>query len=120
MYFKSITVLACFAGLAMSPAMAASFKRIKSAEDFNSKVVGQKLTSEAGFFIIEASGKISGELNKHKAVGAWKWNQGFWCRTIKIGARDLGSNCQTIEVTQDQVKFTRDQGKGDETIFNLK
>lgn len=102
-------------------ASADSFKRIKTEQEFNSIVVGKKLSWGGGTAVVQANGKTTGKLNKQgKYSGNWKFTKGFYCRNLVISGKETGTNCQTVEVSGNQLRLTRDQGKGSETILSMK
>ena len=103
------------------PALADSFKRIKTAEEFNSLVVGKKITWDGGTAMLHANGKAEGKLKKQgKYTGNWAFSKGFYCRNLVIKKKETGTNCQTVEIDGNKMRLTRDQGKGKATVFSLK
>jgi hypothetical protein len=45
-------------------------------------------------------------------TGDWQWTDGYFCRTLFYGERDLGPNCQEVKVQGATVRFTSDKGQG--------
>ena len=115
--FSFVTLLAA----STIPAIAQNFKPIKTAEDFNTLVVGKTLTWGAGSAVIRANGKTDGRLNEQgKYTGNWAFTQGFYCRNLVIKNKETGTNCQTVEIDGNKLRMTRDQGKGRATTFSMK
>lgn len=103
------------------PAVADNFKRIKTAQEFNTEIVGKKLAWDGGTAVVYADGKTKGRLKKQgKYSGSWVFSKGFYCRNLVIDGKETGTNCQTVEVAGKKARFTRDQGKGRVTILSLK
>lgn len=102
------------------PALADNFKPIKTAEEFNALVVGKKINWDGGTAMIYASGKTDGKLKKQgKYSGNWAFSKGFYCRNLVIKKKETGTNCQTVEIDGNRMRLTRDQGKGQATVFSL-
>lgn len=100
------------AGAATS-VQAAGFKRIKTAADFKAKIVGKTLSVGKSTFIVQPDGSLTGSTPTGKVVGKWNWQQGFYCRALRIGKKNFPSDCQLVRFNGDEVVFVRQQGKGD-------
>lgn len=115
---KTFTIplaLACFC--LASPATA---ERILTEEDFRAKVVGKSMTSADGAtFKIHANGKLTGSVGSKKFRGVWNWQSGYFCRNGKMAGKEIGSDCQVVEVDGDTVTNIRNQGKGKKAVFTL-
>lgn len=104
-----------------APTLAENFKRIKKAEDFNALIVGKTIVWDGGSGVVHADGTTKGKLDKSgKYYGNWVWNGGYYCRNLIIKGKETGTNCQKIEVDGANARFTRDKGKGRETLAVLK
>ena len=44
--------------------------------------------------------------------GAWNWQNGYFCRNLYWGSREIGTNCQEVKISGDLVRFTSDLGEG--------
>ncbi|TMV10238.1 dihydrodipicolinate reductase [Ruegeria sediminis] len=109
---KLLVLLSLTAAVAGSAALA-EFKQVKKESQFQQQIVDRKLVGANGdWTIIKADGSQSGEFNGNKYVGSWKWSGKYWCRNGVIGGRELGTNCQLVEVDGNSVRFIRDKGKG--------
>lgn len=122
---KSITTLVAISVsvvlLGIGSAGAESFKHIRSDKDFRKYVVGKTLSSPSGKgnFRATSDGKISGKVPKGKIVGVWQWSGGFFCRNVRIGSNELGTQCQKVEISGGQLKLTREKGKGDSVVYKM-
>lgn len=113
--------LASLMALTTIPASADSFKRIKKAAEFNQKIVGKKLAFEHGTAVIHANGKTDGKLNKQgKYYGTWVFQKGYYCRNLVIAKKETGTDCQTVEISGNNARFTREKGKGRVTLLTIK
>lgn len=93
-------------------ASAQNFKRITTENEFRQLVVGKKGVSEAGWFIVHADGKTSGKIFNKKFAAAWVWNKKMYSRNAVLGKQQLGTDCQVVKISGDQVQFIREYGKG--------
>ena len=116
---KLFTASVLLAALSL-PALADSFKRIKSEDDFRAMVVGRTITFDGGSSIINADGSTTGKLNdRGDYYGAWQWSGGYYCRNLVIEGSETGTNCLKMEISGDTLRFTRDRGKGRVAIGTL-
>lgn len=114
-------VAALAAGVMVTQAAAGDFKRIKTEAEYREKIAGDKFVSGKDHVVIKENGKMSGKFGGKKLVGAWNWQQGYWCRTIRVGGKDLGSDCQVVMASDTQMYLIRKQGKGDKSqLFTRK
>ena len=114
----SIIALVTTSGL---PALADGFKQIKTAEKFNTLVVGKKITWDGGSAVDYANGKTDGKLKKQgKYYGNWAFSKGYYCRNLIVQNKETGTNCQKVEIDGNELRMTRDKGKGRATVFSLK
>lgn len=115
-----LTVLALLSAVLAAPAQADGFAKISDRGDFMSVVDGRDLKRFGISLNVTADGKISGSAFGRNVAGAWQWNNGYFCRDLFWGARDLGPNCQTVKVQNGTIRFIADQGRGDYADFALK
>ena len=85
---------------------------IKVKADFERIVVGRDLTLFAIRVIVSPDGQIKGRAYGTPVTGKWRWQDGFFCRDLYWGKRDLGPNCQEVKVHGNKVRFTSDRGSG--------
>lgn len=89
-----------------------SFQPIRDRDQFV-QIVSQGTLSRFGIKLtVEPDGRIDGRAFGAKVRGAWNWQDGFFCRDLYWGQRDLGANCQEVKVSGDTLRFTSDQGTG--------
>jgi hypothetical protein len=103
------------AALAIPSAVEAqNWQRITTAEQFQTNVVGREIvTTEGNRFTSHADGRVTGQWAGQPMVGAWQWHQGFWCRNVRVGNNpETGTDCQLIELSGNQIRSTREQGRG--------
>ena len=69
---------------------------------------------------VEKDGRITGKALTMTVSGEWIWKDGYFCRDLSWGSRDLGYNCQQVALEASTIRFTSDQGTGDFADFTLK
>ncbi len=115
-------LLAAAFSLAAPPAQA--FERVTEAQEFTQLIEGRALTRFGITLEVSAeeaaSGQITGRGFGYPVSGAWRWEQGFFCRDLDWGGSDLGFNCQAVLRDGATVRFVSDQGQGDHADFRLR
>ncbi len=113
------------AGLALMSAVPAhaDFVPINDRAAFLRVIEGREL--RMGVFQIALKitpdGQINGSALGWDVTGTWAWQDGFFCREIDWSGKPIPYNCQLVEVQEgDKIRFTVDQGAGDEATFNLR
>lgn len=105
----------------LAAASAAEFTRIKIETAYLEKIAGKTFVSGKDHYVAKANGKMKGKFGGKNFVGAWNRQKGRWCRTIRIGGKNLGSDCQVVMASDNQMYFIRKQGKGDRSpVFTRK
>jgi hypothetical protein len=112
-------LLAIFATLA-SPAMAEDYARVTDRGAFVSLVGGKSLTSLGVSLSVSPSGSISGRAFGSTVSGTWTWNDGYFCRTLKAGARVFPRNCQLVQQKTGRIRFIADKGTGDTADLRIR
>ena len=69
---------------------------------------------------IMEDGRIEGKAMGRDVVGDWEWQDGFFCRSMFWGERDIGYNCQEVSIEGKKIKFTSDRGTGANARFLIK
>ena len=69
---------------------------------------------------IMEDGRIEGKAMGRDVVGDWEWQDGFFCRSMFWGERDIGYNCQEVSIKNKKIKFTSDRGLGASAQFLIK
>lgn len=119
---KSAAVAAITAFVLATPAGADSYRTITDRNEFLS-IVGNRSLAIPVWGVdltVTPDGRIRGEGAGEKVSGAWRWSNGYFCRDLKWGDRDLGANCQQVAVRAGKVRFTSDRGAGRSASFRLR
>lgn len=103
--------LAFLSALAAQPAMA-DFARVEDRSQFLSLVDGRDLTRFGVSLQVTESGGITGRAFGRDVTGDWSWRDGFFCRDMAWGDREIGYNCQTVARDGATLRFTSDRGSG--------
>lgn len=65
-------------------------------------------------------GRITGNAFGRDVTGQWAWRDGYFCRNLFWGSREVGPNCQEVKVAGNMVRFTSDRGSGDFADLRLR
>jgi hypothetical protein len=114
-----VTIALFLAALA-TPAMADGYTRVADRGAFVSLVSGKNLTSLGVSLSVSPSGSISGRAFGSTVSGAWTWNNGFFCRTLKAGEKVFARNCQLVQQKPGRVRFIADKGAGDTADLRIR
>ncbi len=68
---------------------------------------------------VTADGLIGGSAVGSDVTGRWDWDNGYFCRTMAWGEREIPFNCQLVEVDGRKVRFTENQGQGRAATFRI-
>lgn len=109
---KAATLTAAIA-CGFAPASAVAFEKINSREDFIEAIEGKDLKIAGISVNVTPAGQIKGRAFGIKVRGEWQWRDGYFCRSLYWGRRDLGPNCQEVKVDGDTIRFTSDRGAGE-------
>jgi len=66
------------------------------------------------------NGVISGRAVGYDITGSWSWEDGFFCRDMDWSGYPIEYNCQLVEVDGDRIRFTVDQGAGDDAVLRIR
>ena len=99
---------------------AAAFEPVTSRDAFLSLVEGRTLGRTGIRLDVTPAGAIAGRAFGTRVSGAWAWRDGYFCRSLYFGSRDLGDNCQLVERSGDVLRFTLDRGAGDHADLRLR
>ncbi len=116
---RRLGVFAVALGLAAAPA-AAEFATITDEGEFTRLVAGKTLSHPLFKLQVSPEGAISGHGIRRDVRGEWRWRDGYFCRDLFWGERDLGYNCQEVGVNGSRIRFTADRGRGDSAVFRLR
>ena len=102
--------------------MEAAPTQITTEKQFREIIVGKRAEytkSSANWATSIADGRLIGEWNGRKMDGTWWWEEPFYCRTLSVGGKDQGKNCQTVVIEGNVVTWTRDKGEGAASSWHL-
>ncbi len=113
-----VTLIAVF-GL---PSAALAFERISERSAFVETVAGKDLKIPLyGLTInVEPNGAIAGKAMGFDITGSWAWDNGYFCRDMDWSGTPIEYNCQLVEVDGDRIRFTVDQGAGDDAVLRIR
>lgn len=91
---------------------ASTFKPVKDRDQFV-QIVSQGTLSRFGIKLnVKPDGEIDGRAFGRDVSGAWDWRDGYFCRDLFWGTREVGANCQEVKISGNTLRFTSDQGEG--------
>lgn len=101
---------------------AAEYRPVTDQSEFLALLAERNLTNRLYNLTIDVdpSGQINGNAMGWDITGSWAWQNGFFCREMAWGGDQIPYNCQLVEVSGDQMRFTVDQGAGDSASFRLR
>ena len=94
------------------PLAAQAFDKVTSRDQFLQIVSGKDLRLTGITVNVTPSGEIKGRAYGFGVQGEWQWQNGYFCRSLYWGKKDLGPNCQEVKVHGDTIRFTSDKGTG--------
>lgn len=100
--------------------MADGYARVSDRGAFVALVSGKSLTSLGVSLSVSPSGTISGRAFGSTVSGAWTWNEGYFCRTLKAGEKVFARNCQLVQQKAGRVRFIADKGAGDTADLRIR
>lgn len=113
MFRKYTLVLAVAAAAVFADVPAAlAFTKIDRAEEFVAAIGGKRLTRTGIQLTVSAGGEITGRAFGRPVSGDWTWRDGYFCRDLYWGNRELGYNCQMVQKDGTALRFTSDKGEG--------
>lgn len=113
--------LVCLIGLlGLAVAAMAEPSRIVDKAEFVKTVQGKTLSRPLIKLFVTEDGNITGSGASLPVSGSWKWQDGYFCRDMRWGKRDLGYNCQEVKADSKIIRFTSDRGAGDHADFKLR
>lgn len=103
------------------PAAAQAFERVSDRTVFINTVAGKDLRIAVyGLTLnVRENGTISGRAAGWDITGSWTWDNGYFCRDMDWSGYPIDYNCQLVEVRGDRIRFTVDQGSGDDAVFRI-
>ncbi|MDJ0824488.1 MAG: dihydrodipicolinate reductase [Rhodobacter sp.] len=116
---RALAVTVAAAGLAL-PVWAEGFETVLERGAFLRLVDGKTLTRLGIRLDVLATGAIRGRAFGRPVTGAWRWQDGYFCRDLSVGPQALGANCQVVMVRGDTLRFIADKGGGDQADLELR
>jgi hypothetical protein len=104
----------------MSSQVLASETIVTNRSDFENLVIDKKLERFLISLSITDDGKIKGSAAGREVIGDWDWIDGFFCRNLLWGMRELKYNCQEVTFDGRRLRFISDEGKGQSASFALR
>ena len=105
---------------ASGPAVAEQFRQVQDQSSFVGLVNGKHLTRFGIKLNVSSVGGIQGDAFGRPVTGAWRWEDGYFCRDLFWGQRDLGPNCQLVTVRGNTIRFYADRGQGQFADFRMR
>ncbi|WP_245749199.1 dihydrodipicolinate reductase [Jannaschia pohangensis] len=102
------------------PTQALAFEPITNRDAFVNLLSDRALTRTGITLDVTPDGMIRGRAFGVRVSGEWQWRDGYFCRTLFHGPRDLGANCQLVQVNGNTLRFTLDKGAGDYADLSLR
>lgn len=106
-----------------APAQADGFSAVTDKGRFLDLVAGRELRIGAYGLSLRVlpDGRIEGKAMGREVSGSWAWKDGYFCRQMQWGKREIPYNCQLVEASGTSVmRFTVDQGRGQSADFRLR
>ena len=104
----------------MASPIIASETTISERTDFENLVTDKKLERFLISLSVTGDGKIEGSAAGRNVSGDWNWIDGYFCRTLMWGERELKHNCQKVTFDGRRLRFTSDRGAGQSASFALR
>ena len=116
------TLALTFTVLATTPVAAVAFERIADRSTFVNTVDGKdlKIALYGLTLNVRDNGTITGRAAGWDISGSWSWENGYFCRDMDWSGYAIDYNCQLVEVNGDRIRFTVDQGAGDDAVLRIR
>lgn len=92
--------------------------RITTEDEFMATAAGRTISNDLATISITRNGRIRGISDGVEIAGRWRWEDGFWCRTITEPVQ-TPEDCQVWEITNRTLIITRDKGRGERIVYPL-
>jgi len=116
------TFILTLALTAASAVSAQAYDRISDRATFVETVDGKdlKIALYGLTLNVRADGSIIGRAAGWDVTGSWSWENGYFCRDMDWSGYPIEYNCQLVEVAGDRIRFTVDQGAGDDAVLRIR
>lgn len=116
-----VRTLVCLA-LIFTAVPAAAMTKVDGKSEFLQKIMGKTLRLPLYGITLNVfqNGSISGRAWGRDVSGNWEWDNGYFCRTMYWGQREIPFNCQEVKSEGSKMRFTSDKGKGQTAVFTLR
>lgn len=106
----------------VTPISAQAFERISDRQVFVDTVEGKdlKIALYGLTLNVRSDGSITGRAAGWDVTGSWSWENGYFCRDMDWSGYPIDYNCQLVEVSGDRIRFTVDQGAGDNAVLRIR
>lgn len=102
---KRVSVILSAIVLALPVALVPSVGLADTAANLE-KILGKRMYSDAGYFVIRRNGTLSGKFDVGNMRGAWELRDGQFCRTVQVADYPQNSFCQRIDAVDGGMRFT--------------
>ena len=109
-------ILFCCAAL---PARA-EFQPVETRDAFVGLIEGRSLTRAGVALQVSPGGDITGRAFGRDVTGRWRWQDGYFCRSLSWGSTGFDDNCQAVARDGARLRFTSDRGSGQSAILSLR
>ena len=118
--FRSVILAAIFA--VSVPTIASAFERISDRTTFVNTVGGQELKIAVYGLTLQVrpDDTITGRAMGSDITGSWVWDGGYFCRDMDWSGTPIEYNCQLVELDGDRIRFTVDQGAGQNATLQIR
>ena len=100
-----------------------NFIRVTDPTAFSASFVDRRIEDPENpevWFQFNSDGTMVGTLRRGAIDGTWEFKDGYWCREFEAGGKASAYDCQTVELSGNLGRFTRERGKGDGGVYALK
>lgn len=100
--------------------MAQEFQQVIDRSRFVELVQDKSLKRFGVVLIVSPEGQIDGRAFGYDISGQWRWENGYFCRSMSYGSGDVPDNCQMVLERADTLRFISDRGQGDRADLRLR
>lgn len=111
---------AALLSVATAPTFAAD--RIDTKQEFLDKIAERRISdpNENTWMVATKNGRLNGEYRGLKIRGKWRWGDGFWCRSARVGVVPIPSECQEITLANQKLILRRKNGTGSSHTYMIR